>query len=262
MKLPKLTPSATVLNGGQYDELEQKLEALQATYVLRQVDITFKGGQKKISKISSTQDVYRFIRATIIDSIEVQERFIVLFLNHANSIIGYYHHAAGGMTSIAVDVQLITAAAVRCLARGVIVAHNHPSGNTKPSSEDRNLTAKLKKALDLFHITLVDHLVVTHSNGFYSFLENGEPTLNGLGSPAATKPTGIPYDEHLEEKIIAIVDGEIDKLTPVNSPELYALIQQKGGREQLRDRIIRKMIGGNLIVQAAIPQLESDLNMM
>jgi hypothetical protein len=254
MKLPILKQSGHMLNGDEYDELEQKLKALEATYKIKEVDIAFKGEQFYFGNIKTTKGIYDFIREQILEHIEVQERFIVLFLNHAHKVTGYYHHATGSMTSVPVDVQLIAAAAVRCLARGVIVAHNHPSGTAMPSEADKRTTRSLKKALDLFDINLIDHLIITRSNGYYSFREHMESSLKGIGA--------IPESNHLEEKLMAIMDAEIEKLTPANSPALYAMMQQPGGREQLRDSIIRKMIAGNLIVQAAIPQLESDLNLM
>jgi DNA repair protein RadC len=78
----------------------------------------------------------------------------------------------GGITGTVVDVRLIFAVALKCNACGIIVSHNHPSGNAKPSDADISLTKKIKKCSDLLDITLIDHLIIT-KNIFYSFSNEG-----------------------------------------------------------------------------------------
>jgi DNA repair protein RadC len=62
--------------------------------------------------------------------------------------------------------------AIKSLSKGVIIAHNHPSGEKKPSSADVSMTKNMKTALGLFNIELVDHMIIT-KDGYYSFLDNG-----------------------------------------------------------------------------------------
>lgn len=106
------------------------------------------------------------------DLIELQEQFFVLFLNHANEIIGFKCLFIGGMSSTIVDVKLIYSMALKCCASGIIVAHNHPSGGLIPSRQDINITNKLKEAGRLLDISLLDHLIIT-KDGYYSFADEG-----------------------------------------------------------------------------------------
>jgi DNA repair protein RadC len=67
---------------------------------------------------------------------------------------------------------LISSVAVKSLARGVIIAHNHPSGNLRPSEEDKNVTKKIKEGLKFLDVMLLDHLIITE-NSYYSFADEG-----------------------------------------------------------------------------------------
>ncbi|HPW26943.1 MAG TPA: JAB domain-containing protein, partial [Tenuifilaceae bacterium] len=77
-----------------------------------------------------------------------------------------------GVTGTVTDVKLIIRAAVEKLASAIIVVHNHPSGNPKPSEKDIAITEKLKQAVDFFDIALLDHLIITDSK-CYSFADEG-----------------------------------------------------------------------------------------
>ena len=103
-----------------------------------------------------------------LDTIELQEEFKVLLLNRANEVLGIYPLSKGGITGTVVDSRLIFAVALKCNATGILLCHNHPSGNLKPSDADITLTRSIKKCADFLDITLIDHLIIT-KNGFYSF---------------------------------------------------------------------------------------------
>ena len=107
------------------------------------------------------------------DTIELQEEFKVLLLNRANEVLGIYPLSKGGITGTVVDSRLIFAVALKCNATGILLCHNHPSGNLKPSDNDITLTRSIKKCADFFDITLIDHIIVT-KNGFYSFSNEGK----------------------------------------------------------------------------------------
>ncbi len=106
------------------------------------------------------------------DKIEMQEEFKVLLLNRANKVIGVYEAGSGGITGTVADPRLILAAALKSLATAIVLAHNHPSGNLKPSSADENLTSKIKEAAKYHDITVLDHLIIT-SEGYFSFADEG-----------------------------------------------------------------------------------------
>ena len=103
-----------------------------------------------------------------LDTIELQEEFKILLLNRANEVLGIYPLSKGGITGTVVDSRLIFAVALKCNATGIILCHNHPSGNLKPSDNDITLTRSIKKCADFLDITLIDHLIIT-KNGYFSF---------------------------------------------------------------------------------------------
>jgi DNA repair protein RadC len=107
------------------------------------------------------------------DTIGGFEQAYVLFFNNNNEIIGYYHHSSGGIAGTIMDVEMISAMAVKSLSRGVIIAHNHPSGNNRPSDADLRISKQLKDALALFNIPLMDSLIIT-TNSYYSLKDNGD----------------------------------------------------------------------------------------
>jgi DNA repair protein RadC len=106
------------------------------------------------------------------DTIALKEEFIALYLNRANQVLGVYRVSSGGITSTIADPRLIIAVALKTAAVGIIIAHNHPSGNVRPSEADKTLTKNLKEITELLDIKLVDHFIVSELS-CYSFAENG-----------------------------------------------------------------------------------------
>jgi len=101
------------------------------------------------------------------------EEFWVLLLNKSNRIIERVKVSQGGVGGTMVDPKLVLKNAVERLASAIIVVHNHPSGNPKPSDKDIALTEKLKNASCFFDITLLDHVIITDGE-CYSFADNGK----------------------------------------------------------------------------------------
>ena len=106
------------------------------------------------------------------NKIDFVEQFKVLFLNRANKILGIIDLSTGGVTGTVADPKLIFVAALKANACSIIISHNHPSGNLKPSQADEQLTQKIKQAGQLLDIRLLDHIIVT-SEGYYSFADEG-----------------------------------------------------------------------------------------
>lgn len=100
------------------------------------------------------------------------EEFWVLFLNRSNKVINRMKMSQGGVSGTVTDVRLIMKKAVEYLASGIIVCHNHPSGNLNPSESDSNITRKLKESGNIMDIQLLDHLIITDKD-YYSFADNG-----------------------------------------------------------------------------------------
>ena len=106
------------------------------------------------------------------DRIEMQEEVKVLLLNRNNKVLGIYALAKGGITSCVEDVRIILAVALKALATGIILVHNHPSGNLQPSADDKKITEQLNSSCKLMGITLVDHLIITKDD-YFSFADEG-----------------------------------------------------------------------------------------
>ncbi len=122
-------------------------------------------------KVTSSNDAFDYLSIYLSDLLH--EEFWVIFLNRANEIISHKIIGEGGATSTVVDVKKIARLAIDHHATGLILAHNHPSGNLRPSEQDVDLTRKIKNALELFDISVLDHLIVCSSK-FYSFADEGE----------------------------------------------------------------------------------------
>ena len=100
------------------------------------------------------------------------EEFWIILLNQANKIISKHKIGQGGITSTSIDIKIIAKLAAENLASGIILLHNHPSQNTCPSDTDKNLTSKIKSALELFGIKVIDHLIIT-DHTYLSFADEG-----------------------------------------------------------------------------------------
>jgi DNA repair protein RadC len=124
-------------------------------------------------KIVTSQDAVNYLSGVFNqNTINMQEQVIVLYLNRANYILGHQLLSIGGLTSTVLDVRIVLATALKCLACSIIIAHNHPSGELKPSRQDLGITHQLKKAGELLDIKLLDHFIIT-DGGYYSFADEG-----------------------------------------------------------------------------------------
>lgn len=120
--------------------------------------------------VKTSMDVYKHISGRLSDL--PHEEFWIMLLNRANRITKTELVSRGGVSGTVADVRLMLKSAVEHLASSIIIAHNHPSGNTRPSDEDIHLTKKIKEAGKLFDIALLDHIIVGE-NSYYSFTDEG-----------------------------------------------------------------------------------------
>lgn len=124
-------------------------------------------------KINSVKDCYQLLKELWNENtIEMQEEFKVMLLNRGNKVIGVYEASSGGLTGTVADPRLILAVAIKSLAVSIILSHNHPSGNLKPSRADEEMTQKIKVAASYHDIRVIDHIIIT-SEGYYSFADEG-----------------------------------------------------------------------------------------
>jgi DNA repair protein RadC len=106
-------------------------------------------------------------------NILLKEYAMMLLLDRSNNVLGYYVLSSGGLSSTIIDVRLAFSIALKCLASGMILCHNHPSGKLKPSNSDVLLTKKFVDAGKLLDVAVLDHLIVSNE-GYYSFADEGQ----------------------------------------------------------------------------------------
>ena len=156
--------------------MEKKL-SLEELNNVSEIDIVYK---KKITckvsqrpLITTSSDGYEIcLHYWDQGKIELLEEFKVLFLSRANRVLQILPVSQGGITGTVADPRLILAAAIKVASCSMILVHNHPSGNLKPSKADEELTCKIKEAAKYFDIKVLDHLIIT-SEGYFSFADEG-----------------------------------------------------------------------------------------
>ena len=143
-------------------------------YKVGEVKLSYKPKFKNQQKVTCSEDAYRYMLSTYKEgTICYKEYFKVLFLNQTNQVLGYTLISEGGITETCADVRVILQAALLTNSVAIILAHNHPSGNLKPSRQDMEITKQVKDAARLMRITVLDHLILTDA-GYYSFADEGQ----------------------------------------------------------------------------------------
>ncbi len=120
--------------------------------------------------VKSSETVYNLFHPLLGDL--DHEEFWLLMLNRANRILGRFKVSQGGLSGTVIDTRIILKKALDNLASSIIVCHNHPSGNNKPSDADVKITEKLKKAAEMLEIKLLDHVIIADKS-YFSFADEG-----------------------------------------------------------------------------------------
>src|SRR5882762_6538039 len=144
-------------------------------YQVAEIQLTYKSNVKPSlrPKITGSKDAYAVLLENWDGSkIELVEQFKVMLMNRANKVLGIFELSTGGVSGTVADPKIIFVAALKGGASGIIVAHNHPSGNLTASQSDIDLTRKLKEAGKFLEIQLLDHVIVT-TEGYFSFADEG-----------------------------------------------------------------------------------------
>lgn len=135
------------------------------------------GKRRKLSEmivqpqITSSEDVYRLFHPVLADL--KHEEVWVLLLNKANKVLKKIQVSKGGVEGTVVDIRMIMKEAIDNLASAMILCHNHPSGNARPSGNDDRITKQLKEAGNLMDIRLFDHVIVC-DHSYYSYTDEGK----------------------------------------------------------------------------------------
>lgn len=143
--------------------------------IVSEIELVYRSKVKNSERpqIKSSKDVYHLLNSSWDQGrIDYFEQFKILFLNHSFKVLGLYEMSSGGITGTIVDLRMIFSAALKANATNIMIAHNHPSGNTRPSEADKHMTVKIRQAGELLDIKLLDHLIIT-SETYYSFADEG-----------------------------------------------------------------------------------------
>ena len=147
---------------------------MKAREKVAEIEVSYKPaiGHKPI--ITSSLDAFtEIIEFFPFETIALQERFLCMYLNRSNRVLGVYEVSVGGITGTIVDLRLLLSVALKTAATGIILCHNHPSGNLNPSANDKEITLKISEAAKLLDIKVLDHLIITPERKFYSMNDEG-----------------------------------------------------------------------------------------
>jgi DNA repair protein RadC len=146
---------------------------VKAVTVITALEIGRRKATQELSvkpRIRSATDIFELMQPLLGDL--NTEEFWVLYLNQKNLVLKKERISAGGITQTVVDPRLIFKHALLEGATGIVLVHNHPSSNLKPSHSDKSITSKIKTAARSLDIEVLDHVIITQKN-YFSFAEEG-----------------------------------------------------------------------------------------
>ena len=123
-----------------------------------------------IPVIRNSKDLGAYLKKKL--QFENREVFLAVYLNRTNRVLGMHTISTGGIEATIADVRIILKKAIEEQASSIVLSHNHPSGNLRPSQQDRELTRKIREAARLIDVKVLDHIIVS-DQGYYSFADEG-----------------------------------------------------------------------------------------
>jgi DNA repair protein RadC len=153
---------------------KQVLKDLKGHWTASRIVVQYRSVSLVDTPIRSHEDAYKIV-ISVWDKelINLQEQVMAFFLNRRNMFIGYRLICSGTSHQCFIDVKFLVSLALHTMASTVILAHNHPSGRTEPSNADKVITEKIKLALELINVKLIEHIIITEDR-YYSFAEGSE----------------------------------------------------------------------------------------
>ena len=153
----------------------ENVQNLSLLNTVAEVELVYKTTVKPSQRpqLKTSQDCYEVLKFTWDENkIEFVEQFKVILLNKAQRVLGIYEMSTGGVSGTVADPRLIFIAALKANAVNIVLSHNHPSGNLRPSKSDEELTYKIKECGILLEIKVLDHIIIS-SEGYFSFADEG-----------------------------------------------------------------------------------------
>ena len=154
-----------------FEEYISTLDENQRQFAFEVVENYKKSLDLSLDKISSAEDVVNILRPKLGNNL--QEESWIVFLNESNMVKKIERIGLGGINTTIFDVRVILRKALLISSSKIIMVHNHPSQNCKPSSLDNALTDKIKKAVEMVNIKLLDHIIICNKK-YYSYMEDGK----------------------------------------------------------------------------------------
>jgi DNA repair protein RadC len=146
--------------------MKQNIAEIQVSYKPEKSD------NLKIATSSDAQKIFKEFFST--ETIQLQEHFMAMYLDRANNVLGVYPISMGGITGTVADVRLILGVALKSASVSIVLAHNHPSSNLKPSRVDEDLTKRIKEAAHYMDIKVLDHIILgSTDDAYFSFADEG-----------------------------------------------------------------------------------------
>ncbi len=149
-------------------------QSIQSLFSVTEVELVYRNKvrpEDRLKLVDSTSVYDVLLHAWDMNKIELVEQFKIVLLDHSNSCLGISDISSGGVSACLVDPKIVFATVLKARASSVILAHNHPSCNLKPSPADIELTKKLKAGGALLDVSVLDHLIVTPFS-YYSFADD------------------------------------------------------------------------------------------
>ena len=153
----------------------ENVQNLSLLNTVAEVELVYKTTVKPSQRpqLKTSRDCYELLKLIWDENkIEFVEQFKVILLNKAQRVLGIYEMSTGGVSGTVADPRLIFIAALKANSVNIVVSHNHPSGNLRPSKADEELTYKIKQGGLLLEIKVIDHIIIS-SEGYYSFADEG-----------------------------------------------------------------------------------------
>ncbi len=143
-------------------------------FTVGEAKISYKATGIPYQQLHSSADVYKFLMSIWDDdTLDYIESFCVLGLSRGNKVTSFKFISHGGVTGTVADPKLVFQFGLLTNATALILSHNHPSGNLRPSEQDLRLTRKMKEIGTHLDMPIIDHMIVTRQSGYYSFADEG-----------------------------------------------------------------------------------------
>jgi DNA repair protein RadC len=157
--------------------LKMVTEIIEKQFKASEVDLVYRTRipQSELIKITCSKESFELLKRFYDpDKLEHIETSYVVLLNKAGRVLGVKKLGEGGIDHCIIDPRIVFQTALLSNATGIILSHNHPSGNRKISEADRKITKQIKEAGELLSISVLDHIIITEQDKYVSFADEGE----------------------------------------------------------------------------------------